>query len=112
MTALTPWSVEKMCNADMTAKSPWLGMSRRDSSVSLDKPPQLHVWREPFDLWESAAQRRETPSRWTCEACGATGTLLPSELASWSSDAAKHQLTHVTTAFDDMPILRISEVSA
>lgn len=53
MAILTTQAVSRACDADHVRLSPWQRLTRRDSSVSLDRPPALHEWREPFDLWES-----------------------------------------------------------
>lgn len=62
MTALTPQAIARACDADHVAKSPWQKLTRRDSSVSLNRPPGLHEWQEPFDLWQSVAARKKVPA--------------------------------------------------
>lgn len=59
MTALTPQAIERACNADHVTLSGWQRITRRDSSVSLTRPPALHEWRESFELWSSVASRKE-----------------------------------------------------
>lgn len=60
----------------------------------------------------SVDENSDPLSRWTCEACGETGVIRASELVSWYSDAATHQLSHVATAFSPIPRLTISGVTA
>lgn len=111
MPQLTDHALEATCNGTQATTEPWVRLTRHETAVNRAGDAILHGWREPFELWESAGERRETPCRWTCEECGATGTIVPSELVSWSSSASRHQLTHVTRAFDSMPKLIITEVT-
>lgn len=46
-------TLAKLCDADQAVQNPWLRLSRHETGVSLDKPPQMLAWREPFGLWES-----------------------------------------------------------
>ena len=51
----------------------------------------------------------EEQVRWTCEECGATGTMTYSDMLDWFSPATIHQSSHADGPFGAMPKLIISE---
>ena len=62
----------------------------------------------------TADSKRSPPApdiRWTCEACGATGTMSHSDMLGWNSDATIHQSSHADGPLSSMPKLIISEAT-
>lgn len=58
MTQLKEGPLDKVCNGTLALTEPWIDLTRHETAVNRAGEAILHGWREPFDLWESAGERR------------------------------------------------------
>ena len=108
-TALRPSEVTRLCEGTQHIKNGWTSERRAEVVVDGETVHEDSSQAHPFDLWESVAAPPEPDIRWTCEACGATGTMSHSDMLDWDSDATIHQFSHADGPFGAMPKLVISE---
>lgn len=56
MPVLTDTAIAKACDADAARTMPFRRLTRAETTVKADRPPTLHAWQEPFDLWKAVTR--------------------------------------------------------